>query len=262
MAPRTGWAMPGATSSPTTSPNARTTCTWPIPSCAPARLARNCAPARCRRTCAAPAACAATARWCGRSPSSPARPTCATRWRTWRTTTSSTPRTGARATCTCTPSAPPPRASPAACARSRAACSRSRSQNWARRWPTRCRWCRPASPPAACARCERGRQQEQYVNEPRYSSYIAGQWVEGGGSHVDENPANLDAPVGHYGVLDAAAVGQAVDAAAAALPAWSLATPQQRAEVLDFVGSEILARKEELGRLLAREEGKTLAESI
>jgi len=100
------------------------------------------------------------------------------------------------------------------------------------------------------------------VNEPRYSSYIAGQWVEGGGSHVDENPANLDAPVGHYGVLDAAAVGQAVDAAAAALPAWSLATPQQRAEVLDFVGSEILARKEELGRLLAREEGKTLAESI
>src|SRR5690606_14563628 len=48
----------------------------------------------------------------------------------------------------------------------------------------------------------------------------------------------------------------------AALPKWSLSNPQQRAEVLDFVGSEILARKEELGRLLAREEGKTLAESI
>src|SRR5690606_38832720 len=103
---------------------------------------------------------------------------------------------------------------------------------------------------------------EQHVSEARYSSYIAGQWVEGEGSHADENPANLDMPVGHYGGVDAATVGQAVDAAAAALPAWSLGNPQQRADILDFVGSEILARKEELARLLAREEGKTRAEGI
>lgn len=32
--------------------------------------------------------------------------------------------------------------------------------------------------------------------------------------------------------------------------------------MLDFVGSEILARKEELGQLLSREEGKVLAEGI
>jgi aldehyde dehydrogenase (NAD+) len=32
--------------------------------------------------------------------------------------------------------------------------------------------------------------------------------------------------------------------------------------VLDGVGSEILARKQELGRLLSREEGKTLAEGV
>jgi len=100
------------------------------------------------------------------------------------------------------------------------------------------------------------------VSQPRYSSYIAGQWLAGAGDHADENPADLDRPVGHYGVLDAAATAQAVDAAAAAFPAWSLSSPQQRAEILDLVGSEILARKEELGRLLAREEGKTLAESI
>ena len=53
-----------------------------------------------------------------------------------------------------------------------------------------------------------------------------------------------------------------MDAAAEALPKWSLSNPQQRADILDAVGSEILARKQELGRLLAREEGKTLAESI
>lgn len=98
--------------------------------------------------------------------------------------------------------------------------------------------------------------------EQHFRSYVGGQWVDGSGSHADENPADLATPVGRYGVLDAAATAQAVDAAAAALPAWSLSNPQQRADILDFVGSEILARKEELGRLLAREEGKTLAESI
>lgn len=37
---------------------------------------------------------------------------------------------------------------------------------------------------------------------------------------------------------------------------------QQRADILDTVGNTILARKAELGDLLAREEGKTLAEGI
>ena len=100
------------------------------------------------------------------------------------------------------------------------------------------------------------------MSEPRFRSYIAGQWVEGEGGHADENPADLASPVGHYGVLDAARTAQAVDAASTAAPEWGLSSPQQRADILDFVGSEILARKEELGRLLAREEGTTLAESI
>ena len=100
------------------------------------------------------------------------------------------------------------------------------------------------------------------MTDQRYSSYIAGQWVEGEGDHANENPSDLATPVGHYGRLDAERTSQAVDAAAAAFPKWSLSNPQQRADILDAVGSEILARKEELGRMLAREEGKTLPESI
>jgi aldehyde dehydrogenase (NAD+) len=96
----------------------------------------------------------------------------------------------------------------------------------------------------------------------RFKSYIAGQWVDGSGNSADENPSDLATPVGEFGVVDAALTAQAVEAAAAALPKWALGTPQQRADILDFVGSEILARKEELGRLLALEEGKTLPESI
>jgi aldehyde dehydrogenase (NAD+) len=96
----------------------------------------------------------------------------------------------------------------------------------------------------------------------RFKSYIAGQWVDGSGNSADENPSDLATPVGEFGVVDAALTAQAVEAATAALPKWALGTPQQRADILDFVGSEILARKEELGRLLALEEGKTLPESI
>ena len=96
----------------------------------------------------------------------------------------------------------------------------------------------------------------------RFQSYIDGHWVAGGTAAQDDNPSDLAAPVGDYASLDAAQVRDAIAAAAASQRNWSLSTPQQRADALDFVGSEILARKEELGRLLAMEEGKTLPESI
>src|SRR5207237_2634812 len=54
----------------------------------------------------------------------------------------------------------------------------------------------------------------------------------------------------------------AVAAAAHAFPAWATGSIQERANLLDAVGSTLLARKDELGRLLSREEGKTLPEGI
>ena len=54
----------------------------------------------------------------------------------------------------------------------------------------------------------------------------------------------------------------AIEAASAAFREWWQLNVARRAEVLDAIGSEILARKNELGRLLAREEGKTLPEAI
>lgn len=96
----------------------------------------------------------------------------------------------------------------------------------------------------------------------RFQSYIAGGWVTGSDFTPDENPSDLDAPVGECATVDAGQTRQAVEAASAAQPGWAATTPQQRANILDFVGSEILARKEELGRLLALEEGKSLPESI
>ncbi|MCI2245502.1 aldehyde dehydrogenase family protein [Xanthomonas sp. PPL568] len=96
----------------------------------------------------------------------------------------------------------------------------------------------------------------------QFQSYIDGRWVAGDDLAPDENPSDLSAPVGEAGRVDAATVREAIAAANAAQSSWAASTPQQRADALDAVGSEILARKQELGALLASEEGKTLPESI
>ncbi len=92
--------------------------------------------------------------------------------------------------------------------------------------------------------------------------YSGGTWLSGAGERPNVNPSDIDDVVDRYAVADAATADDAVAAARAAFPRWSLSTPQQRFDALDAIGSEILARKAELGDLLAREEGKTLPEAV
>ncbi|MBV9634181.1 MAG: aldehyde dehydrogenase family protein, partial [Methylobacteriaceae bacterium] len=93
-------------------------------------------------------------------------------------------------------------------------------------------------------------------------NYIAGEWVDGEGISRDVNPSNTDDIVGEYARASAAQTQAAVAAAKAAFPAWSRSSLQERSDILGKISAEILARKEELGRLLSREEGKTLPEGI
>ncbi|RKT27693.1 aldehyde dehydrogenase (NAD+) [Roseovarius halotolerans] len=93
-------------------------------------------------------------------------------------------------------------------------------------------------------------------------NFIDGAWVSGVGETENINPSDLSDVVDVYAQADAGQAGDAIAAARSALPGWRAATPQARADALDFVGTELLARKEELGRLLSREEGKILAEGI
>jgi aldehyde dehydrogenase (NAD+) len=94
------------------------------------------------------------------------------------------------------------------------------------------------------------------------SHYINGEWVRGRATLDSLNPSDTRDVVARAPNDDGAAMNEAVRAAAAALPAWAGASPEVRSDVLDKVGSTLLARKEELGRLLSREEGKTLPEGI
>jgi alpha-ketoglutaric semialdehyde dehydrogenase len=91
---------------------------------------------------------------------------------------------------------------------------------------------------------------------------IGGEWVEGGDAKDNVNPSDLSDVVGSYARADRALAERAIAAARAAFPAWSRATLQQRFDLLDKAADEILRRKEELGELLAREEGKTRPEGI
>jgi len=93
-------------------------------------------------------------------------------------------------------------------------------------------------------------------------NYIAGEWIGSAEVAEDINPSNTGDVVGLYARADAKATESAIAAAIAAFPGWSRGSVQQRHDILKRIGDEILARKDEIGRLLAREEGKTLAEGV
>ncbi|WP_404933936.1 aldehyde dehydrogenase family protein [Nitratireductor sp. L15S-10] len=95
-----------------------------------------------------------------------------------------------------------------------------------------------------------------------FKNYIAGEWIEGDSQVENINPSDTRDIVGLAARSGAADLDRAIDAAHDAAPGWARSTPQQRFDILDAVGNEIIARKDELGRLLSREEGKTLAEGI
>lgn len=95
-----------------------------------------------------------------------------------------------------------------------------------------------------------------------HQNFIAGRWTEAAEAAENINPSDTSDVVGAYVRASRAEAQEAIAAARAALPAWSRSGIQERHDVLKKIGDEILARRDELGRLLAREEGKTLPEAI
>ena len=93
-------------------------------------------------------------------------------------------------------------------------------------------------------------------------NYVGGEWVAGATFAKDVNPSDTSDVIAEYAQADQKQTESAIEAARAAFPAWASFNVQARADLLDKVGNEILARKEELGKLLSREEGKTLPEGI
>ena len=93
-------------------------------------------------------------------------------------------------------------------------------------------------------------------------NFINGNWVGSGTAKPNINPSNVNDIIADYVRADEKQANEAIEAASAAAGSWADATPQVRFDALDKIGTEILARKQELGELLSREEGKTLPEGI
>jgi aldehyde dehydrogenase (NAD+) len=91
-------------------------------------------------------------------------------------------------------------------------------------------------------------------------NFIAGEWLAGPGEIANINPSDLSDTIGHYAQADSAQLQRALDAAEAAQREWAQVGIERRYNVLMAIGNELIARCEELGTLLAREEGKTQPE--
>jgi len=97
--------------------------------------------------------------------------------------------------------------------------------------------------------------------EDLHKNLIDGEWV-GGEGIPNINPSNTDEVVGLYARATLEDTHRAIAAAKAAFPSWSRSGLLERHSILSKTAHEIMARKEELGALLSREEGKTLPEGI
>ncbi|MGB8859514.1 MAG: aldehyde dehydrogenase family protein [Ilumatobacteraceae bacterium] len=95
-----------------------------------------------------------------------------------------------------------------------------------------------------------------------HPNLIAGEWVTAADAIDDINPSDLSDVVGRFSRGTAADVDRAVDSARTAQRTWAAMPLDDRARILERIGNEIFERREELGTLLSREEGKTRVEGI
>lgn len=94
-------------------------------------------------------------------------------------------------------------------------------------------------------------------------NYIGGEWCAlAGGAVANVNPSRPDDVIGVYTQADDAQLHNALAAARDGFDKWRNAGLEKRQKVLTLIGDEMMARANELGEMIAREEGKPRAEGI
>ncbi len=98
----------------------------------------------------------------------------------------------------------------------------------------------------------------------RARNFINGKWVDSRHDHYVErrNPANLDEVVATTPLSTREELREAVAAAKSAFPGWRDTPAPIRGRVLSRAATLMEQQKEDLARLLTREEGKTFRESL
>ena len=96
----------------------------------------------------------------------------------------------------------------------------------------------------------------------RLRNFVGGEWLDQGVDSTDINPSDVKDVIAEYAQADSKVTADAIEAASSAANSWGSSNIQQRADILGSIGDEILNKREVLGKLLSREEGKTLPEGI
>ena len=91
-------------------------------------------------------------------------------------------------------------------------------------------------------------------------NYIAGEWVHGISEIENRNPSDLSELIGLFAQAGPDQLEATLDQAREAQTQWAAYAMERKQAVLMAIGNELMARAEELGTLLSREEGKPLAE--
>jgi aldehyde dehydrogenase (NAD+) len=95
-----------------------------------------------------------------------------------------------------------------------------------------------------------------------FPNLIGGETIAASQVKANLNPSNTNDVIGEFASGSKADAERAIAAARGAFASWSRSTPQERHDVLKKASDEVMARKDELGRILSREEGKTLPEGV
>jgi len=91
--------------------------------------------------------------------------------------------------------------------------------------------------------------------------FINGRWETGVTLGISENPMSQGDVVAEFARADAIQTETAARAADQARRSWAGSEPQRRADVLSTIAAELLARQDELARLIAREAGRPVEEA-
>jgi len=90
--------------------------------------------------------------------------------------------------------------------------------------------------------------------------YIGGEWQAGVDTVANINPSDISENLGNFAQASQSQVEHAIQAAKQAQPEWEKTPIERKQAVLQAIGDELIARCDELGTLLSREEGKPFAE--
>lgn len=96
--------------------------------------------------------------------------------------------------------------------------------------------------------------------DPKKSLYINGEWQAGSGTIANINPSDITETIGEFAQASSKQVQDAIAAARRAQPKWEVVPLEKKQSILQAIGDEMIARCDELGTLLSREEGKPFAE--